>query len=64
MRERFGFARDDADLVAALVQRLHGVDDVVVAADEPVVIRELVLAIRGDQRARRRHRRGRSGRTS
>ena len=28
----------------------HGVDDAVVAADEPVVVGELIFAIRGDER--------------
>src|SRR5262249_38318263 len=42
-------ARDDAQVVAVGAELFDGVDDAVVRADEAVVIRNLVLAIRRDQ---------------
>ena len=62
--ERFGFAGHDAELMAACVTASHRVDDTIVAADQPIVVRELVFAVGGDEGGLVRRRRGRIGRTS
>src|SRR6476469_6562224 len=43
--QRFGFAGYDAKLVAACGQHRDRVYDIIVAADQPIVICELILAI-------------------
>jgi len=48
-RERLGLAGDDPEIVAAVAQHFHRVDDVVVAAGEAIVVRHLVLAIGGEE---------------